>query len=83
MKRDEVFEKLNEIFRDVFDDQSILINDSTTADDIEDWDSLTHISLIGAIEDVFSIKFDLSEILLLKNVGNFVDLIEIKLESDR
>ena len=50
MTREEVFDKLNEVFRDVFDDDSISVTDSTNSDDIEDWDSLSHINLVVAVE---------------------------------
>ena len=75
MKREEVFEKVNEIFRDNFDDESITVNDETTADDIEDWDSLEHINLIAAIENVFGMKFTMGEVVSMKNVGEMVDII--------
>lgn len=75
MSREEVFEKLNEVFRDVFDDESIEVVDSTTAEDIEDWDSLEHINLIVAIENKFGIKFKMNEVTGLKNVGEMVDVI--------
>ena len=74
MNRTEIFEKLNEIFRDVFDDD-IAVTDTTSADDIEDWDSLMHITLVSAIEDEFDIKFDMKVVLSLKNVGEMVDVI--------
>lgn len=75
MSREEVFEKINEVFRDVFDDESIQVVDETTAEDIEDWDSLEHINLIVAIENKFGIKFKMSEVTGLKNVGEMVDVI--------
>lgn len=75
MSREEVFEKLNEVFRDVFDDESIEVVDKTTAEDIEDWDSLEHINLIVAIENKFGIKFKMNEVTGLKNVGEMVDVI--------
>ena len=53
MDRDEVYETLNEVFRDVFDDPSITVDDSTTSDDVDGWDSLEHINLIAAIEQEF------------------------------
>ena len=76
MKREEIYNKLTEVFRDVFDDESIEINDGTTADDVEGWDSLTHITLLAAIEDEFSVKFDMKAVHGLKNVGEMVSLIE-------
>ena len=76
MDRNEIYSRVNEVFRDVFDDQTITVNDNTTADDIEDWDSLAHITLISAIEDEFHIRFDMKIILKMKNVGELVDYIE-------
>lgn len=75
MSREEVFEKLNEVFRDVFDDEEIEVKDATTANDIEDWDSLEHINLIVAIENKFNVKFKMNEVTGLKNVGEMVDII--------
>lgn len=57
MTREEVYERLNQVFRDVFDDESITVKDETTADDIEDWDSFEHINLAVAVEEEFSLKF--------------------------
>ncbi|MCR5672052.1 MAG: acyl carrier protein [Butyrivibrio sp.] len=79
MTREEVFEKMNEVFRDVFDDEDITVTDATTADDIEDWDSLEHINLINAMEQEFGVKFTMGEIVKLKNVGEMADLIISKL----
>ena len=79
MSRSEIFEKLNEIFRDVFDDESINVNEASTADDIEDWDSLTHITLISTIEDEFNIRFDMKTVLQAKNLGELADAIEEKI----
>ncbi len=76
MTREEIFGELNEVFRDVFDDESITVPDETTADDIEDWDSLEHINLLAAVEQQFDVKFNMGQIVTLKNVGEMVDLIE-------
>lgn len=75
MERNEVFTKLNEIFRDYFDDESIELTDATTADDIEEWDSLEHINLIVAVEKAFGMKFTMGEVTTMKNVGAMVDII--------
>jgi acyl carrier protein len=75
MTREEVFLKLNEVFRDVFDDEGITVNDLTTADDIEDWDSLEHINLVVAVEKKFNIRFNMGEVNKFKNVGEMVDII--------
>ncbi len=79
MSREEVFERLNAVFQDVFDDPSITVNDSTTADDIEDWDSLEHINLIAAVESEFGIKFSMGQVVTMKNVGEMADIILQKL----
>ena len=76
MNREAIFEKLTEVFVDVFDDEDIVISDTTTAADIDGWDSLTHISLIASVEDEFDIKFDMKAIQGLKNVGEMVNIIE-------
>lgn len=75
MNRNEILKKLNVIFRDVFDDDSIVINDRTTSNDIEEWDSIEHINLIGAVEDEFSMRFKMKEVSGMKNVGEMVDII--------
>lgn len=75
MSREEVYEALNEVFQDVFDDEDIRVNDATTAADIEDWDSLEHINLIVAVEKKFNIKFNMGEVNTFKNVGEMVDII--------
>lgn len=79
MTQSEIYEKLNEIFRDIFDDDTITVAEKTTAEDIEDWDSLTHILLISTIEDEFDLKFQMKDIVALKNVGEMVALIEREL----
>ena len=76
MNRTEIMAKLNEIFCDVFDDEDIVLSDDTTADDIEDWDSLEQINLLVAIEKQFNIKFQLADVADLENVGAMADLVE-------
>lgn len=78
MERNEILSKVEEIFRDVLDNEEIVLNDTTTANDIEEWDSLTHIQLIVAIEKYFHIKFTSKEILSWNNIGELVDSIVIK-----
>lgn len=75
MNRTELKERLNEVFRDVFDDSRIIVNENTTSDDIEDWDSLEQINLLTAIEKKFNIKFKLADVRNLKNVGDLLDLV--------
>lgn len=76
-----IYERLNMIFRDIFDDESIEVIATTTANDIEDWDSLAQINLIIAIKDEFGINFDLDEVSSYQNVGDMVKAIEQKLEK--
>ena len=71
----EIYERLNEVFQDVFDDDSLTVTPATTAADIEDWDSLSHITLMAAVEDEFRMKFSMKEVVEMKNVGEMVALI--------
>ena len=75
MTREEVYERLNEVFKDVFDDDELSVEDKTTAADVEGWDSLMHITLIDAVEEEFDISFDMKTVVKLKNVGEMVDVI--------
>jgi acyl carrier protein len=75
MTRQEIFEKLNEVFSDVFDEE-ITVTDETTAADVEDWDSLTHITLISEVQDAFGIKISMKDVLGMNNVGELADIIE-------
>ena len=75
MTRADIFEKLNGIFSDVFD-EPITVTETTTSADIEDWDSLTHITLISEVESAFGMKFSMKDVLEMKNVGEMVDIIE-------
>lgn len=75
MTKEQVFERLSEVFRDVFDDESISVNASTTSNDIEDWDSLEHINLIAAVEQEFGVKFNMGQVVSMKNVGEMADII--------
>ena len=75
MDREKITEKLNEVFRDVFDNEDITVNDSTTADDIEEWDSLEHISLIAAVEKAFKMRFTMKEVSGMKNVGEMINIL--------
>ena len=79
MNRKEVFERLNSVFCDVFDDEDIVIGETTTAEDIEDCDSLEHITLVAAVVLEFGVKFSVGQVVTLKNVGEMVDLILSKL----
>ena len=78
MKRDEVFSGVQEIFRDIFDDSDLIIDNLTNSEDIEDWDSLNHINLVSAIEKEFKIRFALGELMEIKDVGAMIDLMMFK-----
>ena len=78
MPNQELLYQIQEIFRDQLDDESLILTDETTANDVEDWDSLTHIMLVVAIEKHFKIKFTSNEILSWKNVGEMIECISKK-----
>ena len=75
MKRDETLKIVQEICRDIFDSDQIIISDSTNASHISQWDSLNHLNLGSAIEDEFNLKFTFEEITSFKNIGSIVDSI--------
>ena len=76
MNRTEILEKLNEVFHDVFDNNDIVVTEQTNANDIEEWDSLIHITLISAVEDEFDVSFDMKTVVSMKNVGDMIDAID-------
>jgi acyl carrier protein len=78
MEKTAVYTKLTGVFRDVFDEDDLHLTPETTADDVDGWDSLTHIRLVLAVSKAFGVKFSASEIGNLKNVGEFADMIESK-----
>ena len=75
MNREKIIERLNEVFRDVFDNEDITVTDTTIADDIEEWDSLEHISLIAAVEKAFKMRFTMKEVSGMKNVGEMINIL--------
>jgi acyl carrier protein len=75
LNQEEVVDRLNYIFRDIFDDDHISVTGDTTAADIDGWDSLAHITLILGVEREFRIKMSAAEVGSLKNVGQMIDLI--------
>jgi acyl carrier protein len=81
MNRSDIYQQINSVFQDVFDDDSILVQDSTSASDISGWDSMAHINLVLGVEQEFGVKFKTAEVAQLKNVGEFVDLIQSKLSK--
>ncbi|WP_437270817.1 acyl carrier protein [Stutzerimonas balearica] len=80
MNEKDILNALTEVFRDVFDDDDIVLTPETTANDIDGWDSQTHVLLIVAAEQRFGVKFRTAELESLKNVGHFAELIRAKLD---
>ena len=78
MNKNNIKEKLQNVFVDVFDDEDLTISNSTNSDDIEEWDSLNHIALVLSIEKCFNIRFMTGEVISLKNVGEMIQLLEEK-----
>ncbi len=81
MSRAEMLQKINRIFKEVFDDEELVITERTYSADIEDWDSLAQITLITEVEDVFGIQFLLEDVTKMKNVGDMMDVIERELTA--
>ena len=78
MPRAEILSQITDIMRDVFDEDDLEVSVETSAEDVEEWDSLSHVRLIVAIERKFGFKFKNSEIESLKNVGDLVNMVETK-----
>lgn len=81
MEQSVIFEKLAAIFRTIFNDETIEVNRELSADKVANWDSLSHMLMIGEVENAFSVKFKLRELGKLNNVGQLVDLINAKLTA--
>jgi len=81
MQQQEIYTQLTTIFRDLFDDDTIVLNPSLTAADVPEWDSFNHINLIVAIEARFGVKFQTAELESMQTVGHLADLIQSKLAS--
>ncbi|MDD6270238.1 MAG: acyl carrier protein [Oscillospiraceae bacterium] len=75
MTHEEIMERLTEVFRDIFDDDSICVNENTVPEDIEEWDELSHIDIITAVEDEFSMRFRTREVSGVKNAGEISEII--------
>ena len=81
MEQSVIFEKLTSIFRRTFNDETIVLSKELTANDVGNWDSLSHMLMIGEVENTFDVKFKLRELSKLDNVGSLVDLIRTKLSG--
>lgn len=79
MERNDILAKVQEVFRDELEVEDLVLTDETTADDVEEWDSLSHVQLVVALEKAFGIKFTSREILSWDNVGDLVDCIAGKM----
>ena len=79
MTREEVYERLNNVFREILDDDTIELQDDTTADDVDGWDSFEHINLVVGVEEEFNMKIPMGKVVTMKNVGEMVDIIISKL----
>ncbi|MBE5907675.1 MAG: acyl carrier protein [Lachnospiraceae bacterium] len=75
MTREEVYERLNNVFREILDDDTIELQDDTTADDVDGWDSFEHINLVVGVEEEFNMKIPMGKVVTMKNVGEMVDII--------
>ncbi|MCI7402051.1 MAG: phosphopantetheine-binding protein [Christensenella sp.] len=75
MTREEILNKLNNIFNQVFD-REITLLESTSAKDINGWDSLTHITIISMVEEEFEISFTMKQVLEMQNIGDMISIIE-------
>ena len=78
LMEERIYETLNEIFRDIFDDEDIVVTPETNSETIEDWDSLEHINLVVAIEKAFGLKFSMDEVTGMKDVGEMVEIIKAR-----
>ena len=78
MERNELLKRVEEIFREELEQEDLVLTDETTADDVDGWDSLSHVQLVAAMEEAFGIEFKSREILSWDNVGDLIDSIEKK-----
>jgi acyl carrier protein len=79
MERSEILKRVEQIFREELGQDDIVLNDETTAEDVDGWDSLSHVQLVAVMEDAFGIEFSSREILSWDNVGDLINTIEKKI----
>lgn len=79
MERSDILKRVEQIFREELGQEDIVLNDETTAEDVEGWDSLSHVQLVAVMEDAFGIEFSSREILSWDNVGDLINTIEKKI----
>ena len=78
MERNDILKRVEEIFREELEQDELVLTDKTTAEDVEGWDSLSHVQLVAAMEEAFGIEFKSREILSWDNIGDLIDCIEKK-----
>jgi acyl carrier protein len=83
VNQSEIFERLKKIIGQIVNNDQITLNNNTTADDVPGWDSFNHINIITGVEMEFGIRFNVAELESLKNVGDFVALIEKRLTNKK
>ena len=81
MQQQDIYAELTTIFRDLFDDDTLVLNPGLTASDVPDWDSFNHINLIVAVEAKFGVKFQTAELESMHTVGHLVDLVQSRLAA--
>ena len=81
MQQEDIYAQLTTIFRDLFDDDNLVLTPGLTAADVPEWDSFNHINLIVAVESRFHIKFQTAELESMQTVGHLADLIQSKLSQ--
>jgi acyl carrier protein len=81
MTSEEIKSRLTPIFHTVFSDETLVVNERMTADDVSGWDSLTHINMIYSVEKSFSIRFSIKDARSMKNVGELIELIKKKTQK--
>jgi acyl carrier protein len=79
MKKEEIAEKMTEIFRHIFENDNMVLSDDMTPDTVENWASLTHMQMITALQENFGVKFSIKDQLKLMRVGDIISLLEEKL----
>lgn len=79
MERSEILKRVEEIFREELGQNTLVLTEETTAEDVDGWDSLSHVQLVAVMEDAFGIEFSSREILSWDNVGNLISSIQKKI----
>ena len=79
MEKSEIIEKITKIFRKTFNEENLVLNEEMTANDVDNWNSLSHMIMISEVEKEFSVKFKLKDLNRLKNVGSLIEIVESRL----